>query len=241
MHYRTLLAAIAFVFVTSVSAAVADEKLDAIEKEIAAKWKKVESMTAKMDMQMEIDQGGMKMSHKMKATVEYLRKGDKMLSRVDGEAERTTEMGGQQNTSKTPMLTVSDGEVMYTLLEQMGQKMCIKSKVDENSTTGPAMFKMLRENNELTVADDEEVDGEKCWVVYCKPKGSTQPGQPLKTAYYFRQKDGALAQWLGYDASDKQVMTATYSEIKFNEKLDPKRFEFEPPEGVQVMDMTSHP
>ncbi|MBU0618428.1 MAG: outer membrane lipoprotein-sorting protein [Planctomycetes bacterium] len=241
MHYRTLLAAIVFLLVTSVSTAVADEKLDALEKEIAAKWKTVKSMTAKMDMTMEVDQGGMKMKHTMKATVEYLRKGEKMLSRMEGEVEMVMDMGGQKNTMNTPILTVSDGEITHTLVEQMGQKMCMKTKADANSTTGEAMFKALREQYELTVADDEEVDGEKCWVVHAKPKQAAQPGQPVKMAFYFRQKDAATVQMLGYDASDKKVMTTTYSDIKFNEKLDPKRFEFEVPEGVQVMDRTNMP
>ncbi len=241
MYHRTLLAALAFVFVTSVSAAVADEKLDALEKEIAAKWKKVNSMTAKVNMAMEMERGAMKMKTTMKATVEYLRKGEIMLSRMEGEAEMVMDMGGQKNTMNTPMLTVSDGEFTHALIEQMGQKMCVKTKADADSTTGAAMFKLLREESDLTVADDEEVDGEKCWVVHGKPKTATQPGQPVKMAYYFRQKDGAMVQKLGYDATDKQVMTATYSEIKFNEKIDPKRFEFKVPEGVQVMDRTNAP
>ena len=241
MHYRTLLAAIALVFVTSVSAAVADEKLDALEKEITAKWEKVESMTAKMDMAMEMDKGAMKMNHTMKATIEFLRKGDKMLSRMEGEMEMIMDMGGQKNTMKTPMLMVSDGEITHTLAEQMGQKMCVKAKADENSLTGAEMFKSLREQYDLTMADDEEVDGDKCWVVHAKPKKAGQPGQPVKVAFYFRQKDAATVQMIGYDASDKKVMNTEYTDIKFNEKLDPKRFEFEVPEGVQVMDMTNKP
>jgi outer membrane lipoprotein-sorting protein len=241
MYYRTLLAAIALVFVTSVSAAVADDKLDALEKEIAAKWEKVESMTAKMDMTMQMDQGAMKMHNTMKATVEFLRKGERMLSRIEGEMEMTMDMGGQKNTMKTPMLMVSDGEFTHMLAEQMGQKMCVKDKADENSLTGAEMFNSLRKQYDLTMVDDEEVDGDKCWVVHAKPKQAGQPGQPVKVAFYFRKKDAATVQMLGYDASDKKVMTTTYSDIKFNEKLDPKRFEFEVPEGVQVMDMTKQP
>jgi len=241
MYHRTLLAAIAFLFVTSVSAAVADEKLDAIEKEIATKWKSVNSMTAKMEMIMEMDQGGMKMKNTIKATVEYLRKGEKMLSRMDGQAERVMDMGGQKNTMTTPMLTVTDGEFTHMLFEQMGQKMCVKTKADEDTLAGEAMFKMFRENYNLTVADDEEINGDKCWVVNATPKEAGKPGQPAKMVYYFRQKDGATIQWLGYDPSGKQVMTTTYTDVKFNEKLDPKRFEFQVPEGVQVMDQTGAP
>ena len=37
------------------------------------------------------------------------------------------------------------------------------------------------------------------------------------------------------------MMTTKYTDIKLNEKIDPERFVFTAPEGVQVMDMTNTP
>jgi outer membrane lipoprotein-sorting protein len=140
-----------------------------------------------------------------------------------------------------PILAVSDGKITHTLMEQMGQKMCLKTKAEAQSMVGEAMFKTLREQHNITLAEDEEVDGEKCWVIHATPKTPGRPGEPAKSAFYFRQKDGATVQMLGFDASGKQVMTATFTDIKFNEKLDPQRFEFKVPEGVRVMDRTTMP
>jgi outer membrane lipoprotein-sorting protein len=117
----------------------------------------------------------------------------------------------------------------------------VKAKAEAQSLAGEAMFKALREQHNLTLADDEELSGEKCWVIHATPKKPGRPGEAAKVAYYFRQKDGATVQMLGYDADGNKMMTATFSEIKFDEKLDPQRFEFKVPEGVQVMDMTGMP
>ncbi len=241
MHYRKLTALVAFVLATFVSIAQADEKLDAVEQRIVAKWEKVKSMTAKMDMVSDINQNGMQMKSTMTSTVEYLRRDGKMHSRMEGNTEITFDMGGTPNTMKSNMLMVSDGEFMHMLTEQMGQKMCFKSKADENAATGAEMLKVLKKNFDLTLGEDEKIDGEKCWVINAKPKQAPQPNAPTKFVYYFRQKDGAILKFVGFDAADKTLMTATYSDIKFNEKIDPKRFEFKAPEGVQVMDMTNTP
>ena len=241
MFYRKLTALIAFMLVVGISAAYADEKLDAVEKQIVAKWEKVKSMTAKMDMTMDVNQGGMQMKTTMKGTVEYLRQDAKMLSRMDTEMETSFEMGGKPNTMKSSMLMVSDGEISHSLIEQMGQKMCVKNKADANSATGADMFKSLRKDYDLTLGDDESIDGAECWAVNAKPKTTAPPNAPAKFVHYFRQKDGANVQSFGFDAADKKIMTTKYTDIKFNEKLDPTRFKFEVPEGVQVMDMTKTP
>ena len=239
MLVRTLICLIAIVFVSS--AALADEKLDAAEKEIISKWNDVKSMMAKMTMESEMKQGGMEMKSTMTADVSYLRQGDKMYSRLEGEAKMVQKMGEMEQEFAMPMLAISDGEFTHTLMERMGQKMCIKAKAEAQSLAGEAMFKALREQSDLTLAPDEEIGGDKCWVINAMPKNTAQQGVPAKMVYYFRQKDGAMVQILGFDAEGQKVMTATFAEIKFNEKLDPANFEFKAPEGVHVMDMTDMP
>ena len=216
------------------SLATADEKLDQIEKEVTAKWKSVKTMTGKMHMNMSMEQAGSKMSNSMEATVQYMRKGDKMMSRMEGTMKMT--MGEQ--TMEMPMVAVSDGEISHQLIEQMGQKMCIKTKADSKETVGEEMFKSLREYNNITVLPDEDVDGDKCWVFEATPKQPESPREPSKTKYYIRQKDAAMVKMVGFDPSGKEFMTVTTTDIKYNEKLDPALFDFKVPEGVPVRDMT---
>jgi outer membrane lipoprotein-sorting protein len=219
-------------------AALADEKLDAVEKEVAAKWKEINTMSARTEMLSEIEQAGMKMQQTSKGTIEYFRKDDKMLFRQESETETITDTSGKKETTKSPTLMVSDGVFMHTLTEQMGQKMCYKMKADPNVNGGEAMFKSLKEQNDLSVGADETVNGDKCWVVIAKPK-QAQMGAPGKIVFNIRQKDGVTVQIVGYDASDKKMMSIAYLDVKVNEKIDPARFEFKAPEGVQVMDMTA--
>jgi len=241
MQIRTLLSVVVLVLVTATPSAVADEKLDAVEKEIIKKWQDVKSMTGKMTMNSEMAQGNMTMKSSMTAVIEYLRHDGKMLSRLEGETEMVQKMGETDQKFAMPMLAISDGEISHTLMERMGQKMCIKAKAEAQATVGAAMFKALREQYDLELAEDEGLDGDKCWVIEATPKTAGRPGEPGKVTFYIRQKDGATVQMLGFDAADTKVMTAKFSDIKFNEKLDPKRFEFKVPEGVQVMDMTNRP
>lgn len=241
MQVRALISVFVLVVMTGGSAAVADDKLDAVEKEIIRKWKEVKSMTAKVTMDSEFKQGSMAMKSTMKSDVEYLRQEGKMLSRLEGETEMVQKMGETEQKLSMPMLAVCDGEVTYTLMERMGQKICVKAKAEAQSLAGEAMFKALRDQHNLTLADDQEINGEKCWVIHATPKTPGRPGEAAKVAYCIRQKDGATVQMLGYDADGNTIMTATFSDIKFNVKLDPQRFEFKVPEGVQVMDMTNMP
>jgi outer membrane lipoprotein-sorting protein len=241
MRIRTLSGLNLIALLAVVPSALSDEKVDAVEKEIANKWKDVKSMTADMTMDSEFNQGSMSMKGTMKSKVEYLRHDGKMLSRMEGENEVVRKMGEKEQTLTMKIVAVSDGEITQTLREQMGQTICIKAKADAQATVGEAMFRALREEYDLTVADDAEVDGEKCWVIEARPKQTTPPGAPNMIAFYIRQKDGATAQMLGYDASDKKIMTASFGNIKFGQELDPKHFELEIPEGVQVMDMTKKP
>jgi len=238
MHTLKMVTLVVFAGLIVSAPALADEKLDAVEKEIIAKWKEVKSMSAKMNMNMDMDQGGMKMKSTMTGTTEYLRKGDKMMTRLEGATKMT--MGGAQQAMESKLLMVSDGEFTYTLNEQMGQKMCMKNKADKNTAGGADMLEGLREQYNLILADDEDVDGEKCWVVLGTPKVE-QPNAPAKFKYYFQKKTGAAVQWLGYDASDKVMMTTKFTDIKLNEKIDAERFVFKAPEGVEVMDMTGAP
>ena len=241
MQVRALVSVIAVMIISS--AALGDDKLDAAEKEISQKWKNVKSMSAKMTMDSEMKQGGMEMKSNMTAAVAYLRQGDKLLSRLEGEMDMVQKMGETEHKMNMPILAICDGELTHTLMERMGQKMCVKSKAEPQSLAGDALFKALHEKQNLTLAPDEEVDGQKCWVIQATPleQAATQPGEPAKTVYYFRQKDGATAQILGYDAEGNKTTTAKFTEIKFDEKLDPANFEFKAPEGVQVMDMTNTP
>ena len=231
MKIRILLATLVCSVLALSSGAFAGDTLESVEKDIIAKWTKLKSLTAKTTMAMSM-QG---MSMKSQGTVEFLKKGDKELFRMDMTMSQS--MGGQ--TQETSMSTIADGEYVYNVTDMMGQKRAMKQKPDSLPGTvgGQQMFEGLRKNNDLKLLPDETVDGQSVFVIEGTPKTAGRTPY-AKSTMYFTKDAGIMIKMVGVDASGGQVMTMSISDIKRDPKIDPDRFVFKAPEGVQVMDLT---
>lgn len=227
------LAAVLALIYFAPAASFADDKLDAVVKELEKAWGEFESMTA--DITINTSMQGM--TNKQTGTIEFDHKGGKYRYRMDMKTE--TDMNGQKMTSTQTM--VSDGDYIYTLSEAMGQKHATKMKPLPGQMTAPVgkeMFDSLEKQYELKVLPDESVDGDAAYVIEAKPKQNM--GSPTTTMkMYFVKKHGIMVKTLGLDASGAENMSMLYKNIKVNPKIDPSRFVFKAPEGVQVMDMTN--
>ena len=217
------------------SSTFADEALDALEKKLVAQWSKIESISTKITMSMEM-QG---MTQKGEGMMEYVKKGDKEMQRMELKSEMT--MGGGQ-TMASSTLTINDGEYTYTLTEMMGQKTAMKSKSDKGQGTliGGKMFENLKKDNTVTVLPDESVGGKDAHVIKAVPKASGQPGANA-SKLFFAKDTGMMIQMLSIDPAGKTVMTTSYSDVKINGTIDPARFVFKAPAGVTVMEMPAMP
>jgi len=227
---------IALTLLAAVAAAPAADKLEDVEKQLIEKWKGLTSLSAKIAMDVEMKQGEMAMKAKMTGTTEYLRHEGKHLTHLDATMDME---GGQGQKSTMTMQSYSDGEVTYMMREFMGMKSCVK----QNANAGDygwdeKYFEKMSKDNKLTLGEDAECDGQKCWVIVAERK-APQPGEPAKAAHYFRQSDGVHVKLEGMDAEGTKILTATYTDIKINPKLEPSHFEFKAPEGVQVVDQTT--
>lgn len=227
----------------TVRAAVADD-LQAVEKKICEQWQQRKSMTAKMTMEMRMEQPGMTMESIGEGTNEMLRKGDKILSRMELKNNMVQKVGDQEMKMSSEVITIIDGDFAYTLQIQnrMDQqiKTAFKTNIDPQMSGDPKlMFEQLAKDNELELAPEETVDGRKVFVIVATPKQKLNyPGAPTKIVYQFDQKDGYLVKMVTYATGDKPLTTMTFSEVKLDVDIDPSRFVFEVPEGVEVLDQT---
>ena len=242
MIKRMGLLALATVALGLGAAAVAED-LETVEKKIATEWKKHKSLSAKLTMTHRSEARGAIMSGKGEGTFELQRTGDKVLLRVELKNTMTHKMGEQEQTMEQPMTTIVDGEFAYTVTEVMGQKMAMKSKIDPTMSGDPnALFGDLREKNTLKLLPEETIDGEKVFVIEATPKQKpTTPGVPSKTVIHISQKTGCLVKLTAFTADDKPMMTMAYTDRKIDPKIDPERFKFTAPAGVQVIDQTGSP
>lgn len=226
---------LAGVVLASGALAMADD-LDTVEKKLVEAFRKHRSATAKIAMTSHSEMPGMVIDVAGEGTLEMTRRGDQTLLRLEMKTTMTHKMGDDANKMEQETLTVVDGEAAYVLTEMMGQKMAMKSKVDPQMTGDPqALFAHLRKDHTLKLLPEETLAGRKTYVIEVVPKAKSE-GAPGKQVYYFDQDSAFMAKMVAYGADDKPMTTMTYSDLKLDVSIDPDRFKFKAPPGVQIME-----
>jgi len=219
--------------------APADE-VESAEKRLAAAWNKHRSMTARIDVTRGIEGPGMEYRETGEGAVEMLKAEGKVLFRVEMKSKSMQKRGEQELAVEQTATTISDGRYAYSLTEMAGRKMAFKTEVDASMGGDPAvLLRDLRVEHELKVLPEETLGEAKVLVVEATPRyRSSMPGAASKTVCYFDEKNGCLLKMMVFGADDKPMATMTYADHKFDVPIDPKRFEFKPPEDVEVIDRT---
>jgi len=224
------------------AAPAAADTLEEAEKKLVEAYGKLKSYTATFKATQDMEMGGMRVKSVSQGTTEWLRRGEKVLYRVD--VKNVMERGGDEPADKmeTSATMIVEGDVAHTLSEAMGQKQAMKMKAEPAMVGDPkARFEALRKDWTLKLLPDEKVDGADCYVVEATPKEGSAGGPLARQVTCFRKDMGVDVKSVGFDATGKQLMTSTVSDLKLNAEIKPERFEFKAPEGVQVMDMTKQP
>ncbi len=231
----------ALMALAAITAVATADSIDEVEKKIIKAAESVKSAQAKMKMTMNMDQGGQTVTGEGSGTVEYMQKDGKDLFRMEFKNQMVMKMGEQEMKIDQEMLSVGDGEFAWNLSTQMGQKSVTKQNIDDvdMNPSAEATFKQLRENYQLEVLPDEKVNDQDCWVVKGTPKAESQMASAMgNIKYWFSKESGMAVRMVTEDKAGKPAMTVDFTDIKLNANIDPSRFKFEAPEGVQVMDMT---
>jgi outer membrane lipoprotein-sorting protein len=227
-----------------ISLACAAETVESVEGTITKLWDKVDAYTAKVVMTTNMEQGGMAMKMEGKGISECMKKGEFLLYRL----ELTNKMKMGEHSMDQKILSVFDGQWLYTQMDIMGMPMAFKMKPSISSGmvpgSGKAMFKMLHENFDVKIAPEEEVDGKAAYVFLMKPKKpaekGTMPGMPSgfdNVKACFSKETGIQVMVAMLNTEGKPVFTIKYEEIKLNPTLSADRFTYTAPEGVKVMDV----
>jgi len=216
--------------------------VEEVQKALEDARGKVKSYTAKTKMTQDIEMGGgMKMQSTMEGTIEWMRKGDKVLYHNENKGTMVQNMGGQENKMESTNTMVCDGDFMYTVSEQMGQKNAFKAPVDP-SLAGDAktMFEAMKKDSELKILPDEKVDGADCYVVEVKPK-DTKANPMSRTVIYLRKDNAINVKNEGFDTGGKKIFTSLTTDLKLNADIPADHFVFKAPAGVEVMDLSKEP
>ncbi|MGD2108518.1 MAG: hypothetical protein PVI86_03910 [Phycisphaerae bacterium] len=208
------------------------ETLEDVQKTLAAKFEKHKSLTADMKMSMHMGHG---MSADSTGTVEFMIVNWKERFR----SEMRMKMSHGPQTMETKIVNIYDGTDAYTISEMMGQKQVAKTKPSQMAgrAGGKAFLEELKREMNLKLLPDAKVGEASTYVIEATPK-QANPRTPGRMRYYFAKDTGIMMKMETLSPGGETALTVTLTNIKMDPSLDPKRFEFTPEPGTNVLDMT---
>ncbi|NLY02782.1 MAG: outer membrane lipoprotein carrier protein LolA [Rhodopirellula sp.] len=214
----------------------AEETAEQVIEKLKSKVESVE--TGRADLKMATTMMGRKIN--MEGDVVFAKPG-KMRMKI------STDLG----MMKMDQIIVSDGATIWTYQPTM--KMVSKIDVAKLAAATGKEDAAQQQSGDITqplkglqpdsikLLRTEESDGAKTYVFEGSPQTagmSKVPFQPAKMQVWVGAEDGVLHKMVMLDEKDNEMLSQTYENIKLGIDVPAGTFEFTPPEGVQVMDMT---
>lgn len=216
--------------------AVSAETLAEAEQRLTAQHQKLQSYTAKLSTSQEFQRrDGGRTHSRVEGTIEWMRQGDQYLYRSDIRGTSTHSLDGQESKIDSQTTMISDGEWFYTVSQQRGETMAIKQKADPTVRGDISTYlHAMSRDQEAKLVGKEKVDDRECDVIELVPRA---PGDSpiVRTLVYYDRATGLNIQTLGKGKNDEVIYRSRVTDLKLNEEINPARFVFEAPPGVEVM------
>ena len=143
---------------------------------------------------------------------------------------------------------VSDGKITWVYQPQMKmvtkidmEKVTAEMKEKTGAKSGDISKPFQGFQRETLSYRIKKAGGKKFYVFQGLPKiPETQKTTftPTKMEMWLGADDGLVRKIIMFTEEGKEMMSQVYTNVKINVRLADSQFEFTPPEGVQVMDMT---
>ncbi len=238
---RALAAAICLSILTAAESRA--ESIEAVKKAIHAKVSGHRSLQFKSRSVTDMQTPQITMKSTSDLTAEYVRQGDKTLSRVESKTSSDNKIGDMSQKTEAATIDIFDGKHRYTYTESGGQKTATKRNVDPQSEPSPfdamAGFAMMERHFDLKLLPDETVNGKPAYVFELTMK-QMPAGAPVgKSKVYYDKATGISIKSLAYDDKGKVMTSTETTEVKIDPSIPPGRFTFKAPPGVTVQDETT--
>lgn len=203
------------------------------------KFERHKSVRAKLTSELNVASGNNRVERRGRGTIELRRKGRVWLYRREMKYVTQTQIGQQKLKIDQSELIIDDGRLRYVMREAMGRTSAIKTRSAPLDDADPrVLFETLRATHTLRLSGEKQLDGQRVLLVEARPR-TPNPTSPYQLSVYaISLEHGGLVQLARKDKDGKPVETIRWSDYVFDQPIDPKRFEFKPPEGVEVIDRT---
>lgn len=218
-----------------VSGPVWADTIEQLQKKLAGSYAKVHSLSAKTSVSQDFKMQGLAYKAQSNGRFELLRQGGIMLFRMEMESKTVQQMGKNRSEVEGTSLIIDDGKFVYNYTVNNGAKSAIRAP-STRSTDPVSMLKNVAKTYDLKVLPEDVVDGAACYVVEARIKDPTTSPM-FRQVFYLRKDVSILAKMIAYDNNGRQVATNLAKDIEVDAKIDPDRFKFEAPPGVEVIEV----
>lgn len=202
-----------------------------------AKYNALNSFTARIQMSANIgagETGG-------QGTIYYLKEGDVIKVRQEMTMSATTSAGGTPQKVEQKMMLVVTGPEAYVEQTAMGQTQVVRQKpdqVEQALSYGPRKIEALALDKELKILPEQKLDGREVYVVEAIQRAAENvPGG--KMALYVAKDTGLMVLQELFDEKNQLMTSSRLLDIKPNADIPAETFQYTPPEGVKVLDLSN--
>lgn len=242
MQFVTYFSLAAAVVLTAGAQAQQNEALKRAEADIIKKVAQLKSLSARLTVRATVHDEGIEIASTQAGTYEMLRDGKTTKYRRQTTIKSVQRIGDEEETIEQSEMVVCNGDYVYSLTDSLGVPTASKVKVDRQNSgrIDKTMFWRWHKAYDLKLLPDAMVDGVKTYVFEARPKAG-KGSLPARSLYYFSKDHGFLVKTVFENDQGEPTEVTEYTDISFNAPIDPKRFQFEAPEGVEVVDRTELP
>lgn len=223
---------------SATDAANSQPTLDQVMNRIVELWNQHKTVSASFLMTGRQNRGGTQMSVRVEGAFEYAKDERGSLYRRELRTVLRQGVDASDIVLESTELLVDDTESLHRLTTSSLRPGPMATKSQSKPVVaargGADLFEQLRRQSDLSLLPNETIDGTECYVIETIRRGA--PAMIVRAHYYFRKSDGIRLQYVGFGPDNLEVQRTIYSDIKVNETIDPKRFKFEAPAGVRVID-----
>ncbi|MCH8149286.1 MAG: hypothetical protein IH987_15095 [Planctomycetes bacterium] len=208
--------------------------LDDVIVELSEKWTKIKSLSAEVKMVAKEKNAAQNLSFGGYGDYACIQKDGRLIIRTDVVNTIVPNPGESTRERKSTILV--DGEITYMWGEEGGKKFAQKRDTDHKQILrlgGRALFDQLNSLYELTLEPNLKIDGHDVYLIAGTPRGG-----PGRCAFLFDREMGVMRRMRSESESGQSTRTMIWKNFKINPGFDESHFEFRPPEGVPVFDLT---
>lgn len=222
------------VICTGISSVQADQKTEELIAKLEAKAGKIESYRADMTMNMEMM--GQKMVYTGNLSFKKPNKSRMQMNAKIGamDMQQTIVSNGKTTWSYQPNMKIAQKMDLEKIIAETGNDTGQKNGDPSNP------FQSLNRDSIAYVRTDK-IDGKDVYIFQGIPQvteAENVPFIPAKIEIGLSADNGMLSKIVMFSNEGKEMMSQSYSNVQLDINIPDSQFEFTPPEGVQVMDMT---